>query len=140
MEVEFKAMLDDLDVLEKSLSDPAPIHKIQTFKTFRNKWVENADRWVARFLEMFKEGCHKMRSLARNDGYGGGTEHGGVKKTTWYHELKTERVAVNRTRLRARSRCEIVLSPYHEHELERASVATSPTRSHPPTGINFEAK
>lgn len=28
MEVEFKAMLDDLDVLEKSLSDPAPIHKV----------------------------------------------------------------------------------------------------------------
>ncbi|KAF2619832.1 hypothetical protein F2Q68_00042762 [Brassica cretica] len=28
MEVEFKAMLDDLDVLEKSLSDPATIHKV----------------------------------------------------------------------------------------------------------------
>lgn len=31
MEVEFKAMLDDLDVLEKSLSDPAPIHKVFGF-------------------------------------------------------------------------------------------------------------
>nr|VDD41598.1 unnamed protein product [Brassica oleracea] len=30
MEVEFKAMLDDLDVLEKSLSDPAPIHKLRS--------------------------------------------------------------------------------------------------------------
>ncbi|KFK42871.1 hypothetical protein AALP_AA1G049700 [Arabis alpina] len=29
MEVEFKAMLDDLDLLEKSLSDPAPIHKLR---------------------------------------------------------------------------------------------------------------
>ena len=28
MEVELKALLDDLDVLEKSLSDPAPIHKV----------------------------------------------------------------------------------------------------------------
>jgi choline-phosphate cytidylyltransferase len=26
----------------------------------RNEWVENADRWVAGFLEMFEEGCHKM--------------------------------------------------------------------------------
>lgn len=25
-------------------------------------WVENADRWVAGFLEMFEEGCHKMVS------------------------------------------------------------------------------
>ncbi|PKI71229.1 hypothetical protein CRG98_008404 [Punica granatum] len=27
----------------------------------QNIWVENADRWVAGFLEMFEEGCHKMR-------------------------------------------------------------------------------
>lgn len=26
----------------------------------RNEWVENADRMVAGFLEMFEEGCHKM--------------------------------------------------------------------------------
>lgn len=26
----------------------------------RNEWVENADRLVAGFLEMFEEGCHKM--------------------------------------------------------------------------------
>jgi len=25
-----------------------------------NEWVENADRLVAGFLEMFEEGCHKM--------------------------------------------------------------------------------
>ncbi|KAG2252938.1 hypothetical protein Bca52824_083074 [Brassica carinata] len=32
-----------------------------------------------------------------------------------------------------------VLSPHNERELERASAATSRTRSHPPTNINFEA-
>ncbi|CAH9104571.1 unnamed protein product [Cuscuta europaea] len=26
----------------------------------RNEWIENADRLVAGFLEMFEEGCHKM--------------------------------------------------------------------------------
>lgn len=31
MEVELKALLDDLDVLEKSLSDSAPIHKVFWF-------------------------------------------------------------------------------------------------------------
>ncbi|RWV88247.1 hypothetical protein GW17_00049683, partial [Ensete ventricosum] len=25
-----------------------------------NEWVENADRWVAGFLEKFEEGCHIM--------------------------------------------------------------------------------
>ncbi|XP_010510060.2 PREDICTED: choline-phosphate cytidylyltransferase 1 [Camelina sativa] len=34
--------------------------KIQTVKMLRNEWVENADRWVAGFLEIFEEGCHKM--------------------------------------------------------------------------------
>ena len=28
----------------------------------RNEWVENADRFVAGFLEMFEESCHKMVS------------------------------------------------------------------------------
>ncbi|CAO2831160.1 unnamed protein product [Amaranthus hypochondriacus] len=31
----------------------------------RNEWVENADRWVAGFLEMFEEGCHKMGAAIR---------------------------------------------------------------------------
>ncbi|KAH9673772.1 Choline-phosphate cytidylyltransferase 1 [Citrus sinensis] len=35
---------------------------IQTVAMHRNEWVENADRWVAGFLEMFEEGCHKMVS------------------------------------------------------------------------------
>ncbi|XP_030482494.2 choline-phosphate cytidylyltransferase 2 isoform X2 [Cannabis sativa] len=43
--------------------------KIQTVaKTagmHRNEWVENADRWVAGFLEMFEEGCHKMGTAIR---------------------------------------------------------------------------
>ncbi|KAL0866556.1 hypothetical protein Bca101_045674 [Brassica carinata] len=39
--------------------------KIQTVAktagTHHDEWVENADRWVVGFLEMFEEGCHKMR-------------------------------------------------------------------------------
>lgn len=30
----------------------------------REEWVENADRWVAGFLEMFEERCHKMVSIS----------------------------------------------------------------------------
>ncbi|KAF7831605.1 choline-phosphate cytidylyltransferase 2 [Senna tora] len=30
----------------------------------RNELVENADRWVAGFLEMFEEGCYKMLWLS----------------------------------------------------------------------------
>ena len=37
--------------------------QIQIVAMHRNEWVENADRWVAGFLEMFEEGCHKMVSL-----------------------------------------------------------------------------
>ncbi|KAF8392869.1 hypothetical protein HHK36_021108 [Tetracentron sinense] len=44
--------------------------KIQTVaKTagmHRNEWVENADRWVAGFLEMFEERCHKMGTAIRD--------------------------------------------------------------------------
>ncbi|KAG2239191.1 hypothetical protein Bca52824_090051 [Brassica carinata] len=44
--------------------------KIQTVaKTagmHRNEWVENADRWVARFLEMSEESCHKMGTAIRD--------------------------------------------------------------------------
>uniref|UniRef100_A0A5B7BZY1 choline-phosphate cytidylyltransferase n=1 Tax=Davidia involucrata TaxID=16924 RepID=A0A5B7BZY1_DAVIN len=32
----------------------------------RNIWVENADRLVAGFLEMFEEGCHKMGTAIRD--------------------------------------------------------------------------
>ncbi|KAH6755372.1 phosphorylcholine cytidylyltransferase [Perilla frutescens var. hirtella] len=31
-----------------------------------NIWVENADRWVAGFLEMFEERCHKMGTAIRD--------------------------------------------------------------------------
>ncbi|XP_071709576.1 choline-phosphate cytidylyltransferase 2-like [Rutidosis leptorrhynchoides] len=31
-----------------------------------NLWVENADRLVAGFLEMFEEGCHKMGTAIRD--------------------------------------------------------------------------
>ncbi|KAL1220630.1 Choline-phosphate cytidylyltransferase 2 [Cardamine amara subsp. amara] len=44
--------------------------KIQTVaKTagmHHDEWVENADRWVAGFLEMFEEGCHKMGTAIRD--------------------------------------------------------------------------
>lgn len=36
------------------------IFQIETVKKHRNIWVENADRLVAGFLEMFEEGCHRM--------------------------------------------------------------------------------
>ena len=32
----------------------------KTAGTHHDEWVENADRWVVGFLEMFEEGCHKM--------------------------------------------------------------------------------
>ncbi|WCJ41953.1 Choline-phosphate cytidylyltransferase 2 [Euphorbia peplus] len=44
--------------------------KIQTVATtarfHRNEWVENADRLVAGFLEMFEERCHKMGTAIRD--------------------------------------------------------------------------
>ncbi|KAA8526162.1 hypothetical protein F0562_007738 [Nyssa sinensis] len=56
----------------KKLHDKVKEHqeKIQTVaKTagmHRDEWVENADRWVAGFLEMFEEGCHKMGTAIRD--------------------------------------------------------------------------
>jgi len=38
----------------------------KTAEMHRNEWVENADRWVAGFLEMFEEGCHKMGTAIRD--------------------------------------------------------------------------
>ncbi|XP_021713827.1 choline-phosphate cytidylyltransferase 2-like [Chenopodium quinoa] len=38
----------------------------KTAEMTRNEWVENADRWVAGFLEMFEEGCHKMGTAIRD--------------------------------------------------------------------------
>ncbi|PRQ30082.1 putative choline-phosphate cytidylyltransferase [Rosa chinensis] len=35
-------------------------------KMHRNEWVENADRLVAGFLEMFEEGFHKMGTVIRD--------------------------------------------------------------------------
>lgn len=43
------------------------VFQIQTVKMLRNEWVENADRWVAGFLEIFEEGCHKMVSKIGED-------------------------------------------------------------------------
>ncbi|KAL8031194.1 hypothetical protein ABFX02_13G009000 [Erythranthe guttata] len=38
----------------------------KTASIHHNMWVENADRWVAGFLEMFEEGCHKMGTAIRD--------------------------------------------------------------------------
>ncbi|MED6220566.1 T-complex protein 1 subunit beta [Stylosanthes scabra] len=41
--------------------------KIQTVAGMRRtEWIENADRLVAGFLEMFEEGCHKMGTAIRD--------------------------------------------------------------------------
>ncbi|XP_047332290.1 choline-phosphate cytidylyltransferase 1-like [Impatiens glandulifera] len=40
--------------------------KIQNVKKYRNIWVDNADRLVAGFLEMFEERCHKMGTAIRD--------------------------------------------------------------------------
>uniref|UniRef100_A0A6N2LEB9 choline-phosphate cytidylyltransferase n=1 Tax=Salix viminalis TaxID=40686 RepID=A0A6N2LEB9_SALVM len=40
--------------------------KIQIVTMHRNEWVENADSWVAGFLEMFEEGFHKMGTAIRD--------------------------------------------------------------------------
>ncbi|KAI5602258.1 hypothetical protein BDE02_01G144700 [Populus trichocarpa] len=37
----------------------------KTARVHRNEWVENADRLVAGFLEMFEERCHKMGTAIR---------------------------------------------------------------------------
>ncbi|KAL2906841.1 Choline-phosphate cytidylyltransferase 1 [Bienertia sinuspersici] len=57
----------------KKLQDKVKEHqeKIQTVAKSaggmnRNEWIENADRWVAGFLEMFEEGCHKMGTAIRD--------------------------------------------------------------------------
>nr|CAB3445775.1 unnamed protein product [Digitaria exilis] len=33
---------------------------VKAFAKLQEEWVENADRWVAGFLEKFEEGCHSM--------------------------------------------------------------------------------
>ncbi|XP_027119062.1 choline-phosphate cytidylyltransferase 1-like [Coffea eugenioides] len=40
--------------------------KMQTVAKHRNIWVDNADRLVAGFLEMFEEGCHRMGTAIRD--------------------------------------------------------------------------
>lgn len=38
----------------------------KTASVRRNEWVENADRLVAGFLEMFEERCHKMGTAIKD--------------------------------------------------------------------------
>eukprot|EP00262_Sarcandra_glabra_P016072 TRINITY_DN5099_c0_g2_i1.p1 TRINITY_DN5099_c0_g2~~TRINITY_DN5099_c0_g2_i1.p1 ORF type:complete len:303 (+),score=74.86 TRINITY_DN5099_c0_g2_i1:60-911(+) len=39
--------------------------KLQTVAKTHEEWVENADRWVAGFLEKFEEGCHIMGTVIK---------------------------------------------------------------------------
>lgn len=39
---------------------------VKTAEMHRNELVDNADRWVAGFLEMFEERCHKMGTAIRD--------------------------------------------------------------------------
>ncbi|KAL0301738.1 UNVERIFIED_CONTAM: Choline-phosphate cytidylyltransferase 2 [Sesamum radiatum] len=61
-------LLSDFNLL--SILNHKSLGRIQTVaKTagvHPNMWVENADRWVAGFLEMFEEGCHKMGTAIRD--------------------------------------------------------------------------
>ncbi|KAG9440536.1 hypothetical protein H6P81_020701 [Aristolochia fimbriata] len=56
----------------KKLRDKVKEHqeKLQTVakmaSVLRDEWVENADRWVAGFLEKFEEGCHLMGTAMRD--------------------------------------------------------------------------
>ncbi|OEL15754.1 Choline-phosphate cytidylyltransferase 1 [Dichanthelium oligosanthes] len=55
----------------KSLRDKVKQHqekvgeKWSTVAKLQEEWVENADRWVAGFLEKFEEGCHSMGTAIR---------------------------------------------------------------------------
>ncbi|CBI34122.3 unnamed protein product, partial [Vitis vinifera] len=56
------------ETVKKQRNGDAKIIQIvaKTAGMHRNEWVENADRWVAGFLEMFEEGCHKMGTAIRD--------------------------------------------------------------------------
>lgn len=62
----FQSKAISILVVQNMLKKKDYLLQIQTVAKHRNIWVENADRLVAGFLEMFEEGCHKMvRSLCR---------------------------------------------------------------------------
>lgn len=43
------------------------LHKVARTAGMRHSvWVENADRWVAGFMEKFEEGCHSMVAQSRH--------------------------------------------------------------------------
>ncbi|KAE9454832.1 hypothetical protein C3L33_13276, partial [Rhododendron williamsianum] len=64
-----KSILENLHLLEIPSMHICTLQIQTVAKTaemHRNEWVENADRWVAGFLEMFEEGCHKMGTAIRD--------------------------------------------------------------------------
>ncbi|KAG9132208.1 hypothetical protein Leryth_017071 [Lithospermum erythrorhizon] len=57
----------NLKMLQEKVKEHQGIvgQKAKTAEMHRNEWIENADRLVAGFLEMFEEGCHKMGTAIR---------------------------------------------------------------------------
>ncbi|XP_058103958.1 choline-phosphate cytidylyltransferase 2-like isoform X2 [Magnolia sinica] len=52
---------------EKVKEHQEKLHTVaKTAGRHHNEWVENADRWVAGFLEKFEEGCHIMETAIKD--------------------------------------------------------------------------
>ncbi|XP_077242906.1 choline-phosphate cytidylyltransferase 2-like isoform X2 [Tasmannia lanceolata] len=52
---------------EKVKEHQEKLHTVaKTAGMHHSEWVENADRWVAGFLEKFEEGCHKMETAIKD--------------------------------------------------------------------------
>ncbi|XP_008813161.2 choline-phosphate cytidylyltransferase 2-like [Phoenix dactylifera] len=52
---------------EKVKEHQEKLHTVaKTAGTHHSEWVENADRWVAGFLEKFEEGCHIMETAIKD--------------------------------------------------------------------------
>lgn len=52
---------------EKVKEHQEKLHTVaKTAEMHRNEWIENADRWVAGFLEKFEEHCHIMETAIKD--------------------------------------------------------------------------
>lgn len=56
----------------------------------QNEWVENADRWVAGFLEKFEEGCHIMEIAIREKIHEGLKRQQCKTKSDLFEEIEEE--------------------------------------------------
>ncbi|KAI9122627.1 hypothetical protein K1719_006467 [Acacia pycnantha] len=61
MNMGFKKLREEVKKQQEKIQTVA-----KTAGMHRNEWVENADRLVAGFLEMFEEGCHKMGTAIKD--------------------------------------------------------------------------